>query len=244
MTFKHRLFDLPDLEATTTPEGRYYSTPVGRLPSVTTVLGQHFGIEWLTEWKRRVGEEEARRVGTRARLRGTAVHELAEKYLMNDPEWRAAAMPVHLDSFLSIKRELDERVGTVFAVEAPLWSERLRTAGRTDCVAEWDGLPSIVDFKTSKKKKNPDEIFSYFIQEGCYAEMVRERTGLLIPQIVTVMMVDHDSPIVFVRKTEEYEDDVERVFAARRRDEDVNLLRAVGRDESESVGAEPRRDFS
>lgn len=234
--FEHRLLDLPPIESETTEEGRYYATPGGVFPSVTTVLSRHKGTSELDEWRARVGEERARSVSTRAKLRGTAVHDIAERYLLNDPDWAAGRMPVHLDSFLSIKKILDERVGAVFAVEAPLWCSRLRTAGRTDVVAEWDGTPAIIDFKTSTRVKKQSEIFSYFVQEACYSAMVRARTSLLIPRIVTLMMVDHDQPLVFIRDAEEFAPAVEKIFVL-----DRQGVRDGGRDDAGSSEGLERR---
>ena len=97
-----------------------------------------------------------------------------------------------------MKPILDERIGTVYAQEAPLYSDHLGLAGRVDCVAEFDGKPSIIDFKTSRKKKFPSMIKNYFMQEFGYAIMWEERTGQPITQLVTIIAVDDHEPQVFV----------------------------------------------
>ena len=80
-------------------------------------------------------------------------------------------------------------------------SERLEVAGRVDCIAEWDGVLSIIDYKTSRRPKKKDHVEGYFIQEAAYAAMFLERTGVPIKRIVTVIAVDDNQPQVFVEKT-------------------------------------------
>ena len=71
-------------------------------------------------------------------------------------------------------------------------------------IAEYNGVLSVVDFKTSKKKKREDWIENYFVQEAAYSFMFEERTGIQIPQLVTVIGVDgEDEPQVFIKNTKE-----------------------------------------
>mgnify|MGYP003340071493 CR=1 FL=1 len=85
-------------------------------------------------------------------------------------------------------------------------------AGRTDCVATWNGIPSIIDFKTSRKLKEEQWIHSYFLQATAYAIMFEERTQLHIPQFVILIAVDNEQPQVFRKNTAEYVDEVKRLF--------------------------------
>lgn len=218
MRFRHEPVALESISSTDTEAGRYYDTPGGRFPSVTTVIGWHKGTHELDAWRRRVGEDEAHRVGVRARLRGTAVHALAESYMLNQDDWARGAMPTDLDSFEQIRPLLDAHVGRVMGVEVPLWSARLRTAGRTDLLAEWDGVNSIIDFKTSTRQKTEDKIWGYFVQKTCYGEMVEELTGIEVPQIVTLMMVDDGQPQVWIKRRSDYVSELEKVFIEARRD--------------------------
>ena len=194
-------YTLTELEADTTDNGRFYTTPSGEiLPSITTVLSVQ-NKSGLDAWRKRVGEEEANRVMNQASLRGTAVHQLAEDYVNNEKDWKKGAMPANLFTFNTIKPLLDKHLNNVWIQEAPLYSERLSVAGRVDCIAEWDGVLSIIDYKTSKRPKPRKYVESYFIQEAAYAAMFYERTGVPIKQIVTVIAVDDNEPQVFVEKT-------------------------------------------
>lgn len=193
-------FTLEELEADTTENGRFYTTPSGQiLPSITTVLSVK-NKSGLDAWRKRVGEEEANRIMNQAALRGTAVHQLAEDYVNNEKDWKKGAMPANLFTFNTIKPLLDKHLNNVWIQEAPLYSEKLSVAGRVDCIAEWDGVLSIIDYKTSKRPKKKEYVESYFIQEAAYAAMFLERTGVPIKQIVTVIAVDDNEPQVYIEK--------------------------------------------
>jgi genome maintenance exonuclease 1 len=211
--FLHNPVYLPDLETEYVDGKRYYKTPAGNLPSVTTVLGQKLKNPGLEAWKARVGEEEAKRVSTQAAGRGSAVHLLCEKYLSNDPDYKRGAMPFNLVTFSSIKKHLDLCIGTVYGLEVPLWSKRLGTAGRTDLLAGWLGVNSVIDFKTSKRRKEEEDIQSYFLQATVYSMMAEELTEHKFPQIVVAIAVDHDDAQIFVKNRDDYVDRALEIFA-------------------------------
>ena len=205
--FTHEQIDLgyEDLEAKTTSSGRKYQTPTGKqYPSVTTVLSI-LSEEAIQKWRARVGEEEANKISHRASTRGTAVHEIIEKYLDNDPQFKEGYMPNIVSDFMDVKQILDERVGAIYAQECPLYSDYLQIAGRVDCVAEFDGKPSIIDFKTSRKTKKKSWIENYFIQESAYAIMWEERTGMPITQLVTIISVDNEDSQVFIEHRDNWD---------------------------------------
>ena len=199
--FNHVDVDLgyTDLKSTTTDSGRRYVTPEGdKLPSVTTVL-KILTEKSIMEWRKRVGEEEANKVSRQASSRGTNVHAIVEKYIRNDFDYYRGYMPNIIDNFQAIKGVIDERIDNVYGQEVALYSTHLGLAGRVDCVAEFDGVLSIIDFKTARKPKKEEWISNYFIQESAYAIMFEERTGIPITQLVTLIAVDHHEPQVFIQ---------------------------------------------
>lgn len=205
-TFKHLVCpDLEQLEDETTENGRYYFSKDGRFkyPSVTTVLSS-ISKDGIEKWRQAVGEEEAQRILKQAGVRGTAFHQIAEDYVMNREEWNRDVMPVNMFSFNQIKSVLDNHVDNIMYVEAPLYSDRLRVAGRTDLIAEYDGEAAIIDFKTSRKVKREEWIKPYFMQEATYAEMLKERTGINIKKLVTIMAIDHEQPKVFIQNKDDH----------------------------------------
>ena len=196
--FEHVNTELTEMTAVTTDKGRKYKTPEGvNLPSITTVLSI-LSRDSIAAWRKRVGEAEANRISHRASTRGTSVHEIIEKYIDNKEDYKDGYTPDIISSFLDVKSILDDRIGRVYAQEAPLYSNHLGVAGRVDCVAEFDGKLSIIDFKTSLKPKKKDWVKNYFMQEAAYAIMWEERTGQPIVQLVTIISVDNAPPQVFV----------------------------------------------
>jgi len=177
--------------------GRLYCTPNGdKYPSVTTVLSI-LSEDSIRAWRARVGNEEANRISRIASSRGTQVHNIIEKYLRNHDDYLDGASLVAQTNFKSIKPIIDERIGDVWALEVALYSDHLNLAGRCDCIAEWDGVLSIVDWKTSGRIKTKNDIHSYFIQKSAYAIMFEERTGKPIVNLVTAMTVDNEKPLIF-----------------------------------------------
>ena len=202
--FKHVLVELTEMDTVTTDEGRKYHTPEGiDLPSITTVLSI-LSRDSIAKWRKRVGEVEANKISTRAANRGTAVHTICEKYLDNDPDYLDGVMPNNIQTFQTMKPIMNDRIGTIYAQEAPLYSTHLGVAGRVDCVAEFNGKISIIDFKTSRKFKKRDWCHSYFMQECAYAIMWEERTGIPITQLITFIAVDNSSPLIYVEHRDDW----------------------------------------
>ena len=177
---------------------RYYVTPTGeKYPSVTSVTGL-LNKESIKKWRKRVGEEKANKISTQAARHGTSAHQLFEDYIRNDnfEEKFKSAMPTTQQAFISVENLLNQ-IGTVHALEAPLYSHELQLAGRVDCIAEWEGKLSVIDFKTSAKPKNPEWITNYFIQETAYAKMFEELTGKEVEAIITLIAVSNGTSQLF-----------------------------------------------
>lgn len=196
--------DLQDLKSQTFSDGkRYYTTPNGvRLPSVTTVIGAK-SKEAILKWRAKVGEEVANKISKQATSRGTNMHTLCEKYLDNDPTYLLKAMPDALQMFKSIKPLLN-RINNIHYQEQALWSEGIGMAGRVDCIGEFDGVLSVIDFKTSRRIKTKEDIDSYFAQCVAYSMMYEELVGEPIDQIVIIMAVEDEEPLLFIEKTEDH----------------------------------------
>jgi len=193
---------LPDLQSQTFPDGkRYYVTPEGiKLPSVTTVVGAQ-KKEAIMAWRRKVGEETANKISRQATQRGTNVHTLCERYLNNEP--LGQIMPDALEMFVSLKPLLN-RIDNIHYQEQALWSHQLGMAGRVDCIAEFDGVLSVIDFKTSKKVKTVEEVEDYWWQTTAYALMYEELVGEPIHNLVVLMAVQDQPPIPMQQKTEDH----------------------------------------
>lgn len=206
-----KLYDYEDFAQSTTNEdgSRVYVNASGvAYPSATTVLSV-LSKDSIKEWRKRVGEEEANRISSTAATRGTKIHTLVEKYLDNEEITEELYEDLKVDPF---NKQLFEDykkflncIDNIHAQELALYSDHLRMAGRVDCIAEYNGKLSVIDYKTSRKLKRKEWIESYFMQATAYSIMYEERTGIPIPQIVIGIAVDHESePQVFVEKRDNW----------------------------------------
>lgn len=179
------------LKAKTEASGRVYTVDgeSKAYPSITTVLGS-LSKHAIMEWRKRVGEEEANRISRKACSKGTKIHSLVEAHINNEQVNLENEMYHIQQGFGAIRKVLDERLSTVCVQESAMYSDYLRIAGRVDCIGVFDNRLSVIDFKTSSKVKERDDIQSYFMQEAAYAIMFEELTKKPIVQLVTIMAVD------------------------------------------------------
>ena len=209
MKFIHEPVELgySDLQAETKESGRKYLDPEGNTyPSITTVLSI-LSKDAIMAWRKRVGEEEANRISRIASNRGTKIHTVLEKYVDNNPDYLEGVMPHNIQTFKDIQPIVDSALNKVYAQEVPLYSKHLGVAGRVDCVGQWNGIDSIIDWKTSRKTKKKEWISGYFMQATAYAIMWEERTGIPIKQLVVAIAGD-EGPQVFVEDRDNWVDEL------------------------------------
>ena len=203
--YNHKTINLPEIKATTTDGVRLYETPEGnKYPSITTVLSVR-NKKGLFEWRKRVGDDVANYVARKAANRGTSVHHMCEDYINNDfdeEKHKKKFLPYVL--FNQLRESVLQKIDNVNAQECGLYSDKYKVAGRVDCIAEYDGKLSIIDFKTSSKERSDDWNESYYIQASAYAEMFEERTGITIDQVVILVVTEDGVVQEFVKNKTEY----------------------------------------
>ena len=199
--FNHVQLEFPKLKRVTADNGsRVYETPSGKAyPSVTTVTGL-LKKQAIMEWRKRVGEDEANKISSKAASRGTRIHGLCEQYLLNK---EVVPNMFDNDMWKNMKPHL-HNINNIYALEQPLYSDHLEVAGTVDCIAEYNGKMSVIDFKTSKRLKHRDDIHDYFMQCSAYAVAFEEMTKIPVPQLVILIAVDDEQPLVFVEKRNEW----------------------------------------
>ena len=203
--FNHVPVDIPEVSTKTIKRKRFYDTPTGFYPSITTVLGvRKEKQEGLAKWRERVGNDVANHIMRTAAGRGTAVHHMCEDFLNNKEVIQEEQKFLPWCLFSQLKPTLTKSINNIFAQECGLWSEKYRLAGRVDCIAEWNGVPSIIDFKTSRSERKDDYNFEYYMQASAYAEMFEERTGIEINQIVILVVTEDGLVQEFVKEKHEY----------------------------------------
>jgi genome maintenance exonuclease 1 len=167
---------------------------------ITTILAPR-GKEGILAWRKKVGEEKANYIANEAARRGTAVHKLVEQYLNNEELSDAGVLPLAL--FTVMKEELD-KIDNIKIQEGSLYSDEYKVAGQVDCIADYDGKPCIIDFKTSTREKKEEWIENYYIQTCAYAQMFEERTGQEVNQLVILIVTQDGTVQEFVKDKKEY----------------------------------------
>jgi genome maintenance exonuclease 1 len=221
-------FPYVDKQTITVLGRRFYElSPELAYPSITTVLGHTVPEEqkgWLTAWKNRVGEAEAARVSKRATDRGTNMHLMLERYMRHEDPKTNEFPPEHVKLFNSLKVALN-KVNTVYGQEVVLYSHDLGIAGRCDMIADYEGELSIVDYKSSTRAKNKEDIEDYWVQTAFYALAHNEMFGTKIEKLVILMGVENKLPMVFkhritddlivqlAARTGEFYDEMEKLAA-------------------------------
>jgi len=195
-TFNHVGNDLKELKTENIEGKRFYVTPKGnKYVSITSLLG-NLSKQSIIEWRRRVGEAEANKISRQASSRGTRVHNICESYIKNQEGILEGVLPDAIDMFNSIVPLLD-RIDNIHVAEGALYSDDLGVAGRTDLIGEFDEKLSVIDYKTSRKKKTWEMCHAYFMQGAFYAHAYEELTGISINDIVIIMAVESDKPLLF-----------------------------------------------
>ena len=208
--FNHEPVELQPIKATNNNGVRLYNTPEGnKYPSITTVLSVR-NKKGLAQWRKRVGNDVANHISRTAANRGTKVHHMCEDYLNNVAFNSPMDWEKHKKHFLPycLFSELRDNaltyIDNIYAQEAGLYSDKYKVAGRVDCIAEYKGVPSIIDFKTSTKERIDKYNESYYIQGSAYAEMYKERTGVDISQVVILVVTEDGTVQEFIKQKHDY----------------------------------------
>lgn len=199
--------ELPKIKRVQVDGKRHYQLADGECvpyPSVTTILsGCKKAKKALHEWRKRVGAETANKISRQATERGTSVHQLIEDYCQNK-ESTGKIMPNAADMFSRLREVANESIDNIKLVEGLMYSEYLRAAGTVDMVAEFNGKLSVIDWKTSTRRKTRSRCYNYFKQEAAYAVMYEEMTGQPITQLVTVVTDQEGGSQVFIEHRDEW----------------------------------------
>lgn len=159
-------------------EGRLYKDiRSGDLyPSITTVLSHYFSRQF-DDFENKELLTELRNRGARY---GNILHDYAESYILKKPnnnDFVGKAL------FEPIKLFVDNNITKVHATEKVVIDRVSRTAGRFDCFADWNDIPSVVDFKNSRDNKERADIPNYFIQMAFYAKCLNVNQGIILMSV-------------------------------------------------------------
>jgi len=211
--YNHVPVKLQPITATNQDGVRLYKTPEGnKYPSITTVLSVR-SKKGIAEWRKRVGNDVANHISRTAANRGTKVHHMCEDYLNNQniDHHKQHFLPYCL--FSELRDNALTYIDNIYAQEAGLYSDKYKVAGRVDCIADYKGVPSIIDFKTSTKERKDEYNESYYIQGSAYAEMYKERTGVDISQVVILVVTEDGTVQEFIKQKHDYLDTLVETIA-------------------------------
>jgi len=183
---------------------RFYEVDGKAYPSITTVLGAQ-PKPGLDKWRASVGEEAAKWEMARAARRGKATHTLVENYLKGETPSTRDVLPLGL--FALLKPYLAQ-IDNIHCLEQILYSKKLTIAGQVDCIAEYNGKLSVIDFKTANKERNDEWNKSYYMQCSAYAVMYEELFGTPIEQIVILQASEDGSAKAFIKEKKDYIEDL------------------------------------
>lgn len=182
-------------------KGRYYQSPktLRWYPSVTTVVNHEMEDFWR-EWRK---NPQNLAISKKALARGNRLHQVMEDYLGDEKV--IPTDPFDRMKFDLLKPCLD-KIGKIRAIETPMWSDNILLAGRVDCIAEYDGKLSVVDFKTAGKDKTKDQILNYFHQTTAYSYMWNETHSKedAIERVVILIVTDDGTMQEFVEDPSDY----------------------------------------
>tara|TARA_R110001592_G_scaffold86771_5_gene256168 strand:+ start:92 stop:787 length:696 start_codon:yes stop_codon:yes gene_type:complete len=181
---------------------RFYDIEGKAYPSITTVLSIR-SKEGIEKWRNSIGEKVANWEMGRAARRGKATHTLVEQYIKNETPSIRDVLPLGL--FRLLKPYIDQ-IDNIHCLETIMYSKQLTIAGQVDCIAEYNGKLSVIDFKTANKERKEDWIENYFLQTTAYAIMYEEMFGKPIEQIVILLAAEDGTVQSYTRDKKEYAD--------------------------------------
>lgn len=201
-------FNFVDIDKTKLPKPkrrnvggiRFYEIDGQQYPSVTTILSLK-KTEELKKWRESIGEDVANYEMRRAAKRGNALHSLVENYMKGETPNVRDVLP--LGMFRLLKPYVDQ-IDNVHLLEGIMYSQKLTIAGQVDCVAEFDGKLSVIDFKSANKERQESWVQNYFLQTTAYSIMYEELFGKKIEQIVVLLVAEDGAVQVWKKDPKDY----------------------------------------
>ena len=179
---------------------RFYQIDGKNYPSITSILSIQ-KKEGLEKWRKNVGEEAAKWEMARAARRGKATHTLVEQFLKGQPQTINDVLP---NGMFRLLKPYLEQIDNIHCLEKIMFSHKLTLAGQVDCIAEYNGKLSVIDFKTANKERQESWIDNYFLQTTAYAQMYEETFGKSIDQVVILLASEDGSVQNFVKEKKDY----------------------------------------
>ena len=198
---------------------RLYTMETGeKFVSITTLLN-YFNAPSIQAWRKRVGETEANAVSKKATTSGTRLHNAIECFLEDVDPSKYLQTEGDRSGYNNIVTYLKEHLDETWYVENMFFSRKLKVAGQADLIGVLDGVPTVIDFKTSRKFKKREWCESYFQQATFYAMALYEMAEIPVKDIAILISVnDGENFVVYKEKVSSHMnslyDKVKRYHAA------------------------------
>jgi hypothetical protein len=204
----NQLYTYPKSSKSLINELRHYDVNAQKLPSVTAILGATESPEKkasLDAWRARVGVKKAKEITKGASDRGTAMHNIIEKFLLGQGYLDLTDVGKDAQTMAQqiIDKGLKDRLSEFWGLEVTLYYPGLY-AGATDVVGIYDNEESIVDFKQSNQIKKREWIGDYKLQLAAYALAHNEIYGTNIQKGVNLICTKDNYFQEFVFEGEEF----------------------------------------
>jgi len=207
--------ELPEIKQINIDGKRHYETPHGTFISITTLLSS-LAPQEILDWRESVGDDVANYVMRVATTRGSKLHNIIESYLSNEPQNDLVGEHGILAAGLfNLMRPALDKIDKIRALEQTLYSKNLSVAGRTDCIADFEGNLSTIDFKTTSKIRDETNE-NYLLQATFYATAWEEQTGERIKQIVIITGAENGQLDVKTDDPSQYIDKLKKIIEEHR----------------------------
>lgn len=208
--FNHIPVNFTPSELIEKDDGHYYQTPSGAIyPSITTILQKTQTLEKqqsLQNWREQ--EIASDYITQEAAIIGSETHKLIENYLNGEEifeEFRLLS-EAHFNNLLPFVNKIND----IHGIELRLYSDKMKLAGTSDCIAKYDGALSVIDYKTKRSNQKEEWLTDYFIQATSYGIMFKELTGIKVKQIVILVSSEKNTRMEFIKNPDDYLDLLEQ----------------------------------
>jgi len=208
--FNHIPVNFTPSELIEKDDGHYYQTPSGAIyPSITTILQKTQTLEKqqsLQNWREQ--EIASDYITQEAAIIGSETHKLIENYLNGEEifeEFRLLS-EAHFNNLLPFVNKIND----IHGIELRLYSDKMKLAGTSDCIAKYDGALSVIDYKTKRSNQKEEWLTDYFIQATSYGVMFKELTGIKVEQIVILVSSEKNTRMEFIKNPDDYLDLLEQ----------------------------------
>jgi genome maintenance exonuclease 1 len=202
--FNHIPVNFTPSELIEKDDGHYYQTPSGAIyPSITTILQKTQTLEKqqsLQNWREQ--EIASDYITQEASIVGSETHKLIENYLNGEEifeEFRLLS-EAHFNNLLPFVNKIND----IHGIELRLYSDKMKLAGTSDCIAKYDGTLSVIDYKTKRSNQKEEWLTDYFIQATSYGVMFKELTGIKVKQIVILVSSEKNTRMEFIKNPDDY----------------------------------------